>query len=60
MLSEVKNLKSIFTSGILLHSPEIETALTNWSNDIIEGITQTVKKIHKCYLKQTNVHPENK
>ncbi|ULQ60688.1 helix-turn-helix transcriptional regulator [Brucepastera parasyntrophica] len=40
-------------------SPEITTALTNWSNDIVEAVTQTVKNIQTCYLTQGNVPPEN-
>ena len=31
-------------------SSEITNALTNWSNDIVEAVAQTVKKIHNCYL----------
>jgi hypothetical protein len=33
-------------------SPEITTALTNWSNDIVEAVIQTVKDIQICYLTQ--------
>jgi len=40
-------------------SPEIATALTNWSNDIVEAVSQTVKNIQTCYLTQTNAPPEN-
>ena len=36
-------------------SPEIKTALTNWSNDIVEAVNQTVKNIQTCYLKQKKV-----
>ena len=39
-------------------SPEITTALTNWSNDIVEAVTQTVKNIQAFYLKQSNVPPK--
>jgi transcriptional regulator with XRE-family HTH domain len=39
-------------------SPEITTALTNWSNDIVEAVAQTVKNIHTCYLTQSNLPPE--
>jgi transcriptional regulator with XRE-family HTH domain len=35
-------------------SPEITTALANWSNDIVKAVTQTVKDIHICYLTQKN------
>ena len=41
-------------------SPEISTALANWSNDIIEAVTQTVKDIKTCYLTQVNAPPEKK
>jgi transcriptional regulator with XRE-family HTH domain len=34
-------------------SPEIETALTNWSNDIVTAVSKTVKDIQTCYLTQT-------
>jgi len=40
-------------------SPEITTALTNWSNDIVEAVSQTVKNIQTCYLTQTDAPPEN-
>ncbi|MCL1927966.1 MAG: helix-turn-helix transcriptional regulator [Treponema sp.] len=40
-------------------SPEISTALTNWSNDIVEAVTQTVKDIQTCYLIKANEPPEN-
>ena len=40
-------------------SPEIATALTNWSDDIVKAVTQTVKNIQTCYLTQSNVPPEN-
>jgi transcriptional regulator with XRE-family HTH domain len=40
-------------------SPEITTALTNWSNDIVKAVTQTVKDIQTCYLTQANEPPEN-
>ena len=39
-------------------SPEIATALTNWSNDIVEAVTQRVKDIQTCYLTQANLPPE--
>ena len=39
-------------------SPEITTALTNWSTDIVEAVTQTVEHIQTCYLMQANVPPE--
>ena len=32
-------------------SPEITTALANWSNDIVEAVSQAVKDIQACYLK---------
>ena len=40
-------------------SPEIKTDLTNWSNDIVEAVAQTVKNIKTCYLSQKNVPPKN-
>jgi transcriptional regulator with XRE-family HTH domain len=40
-------------------SPEISAALTNWSKDIVEAVSQTVKNIQTCYLTQTNAPPEN-
>ena len=40
-------------------SPEITTALTNWSNDIVEAVSQTVKNIQAVYNTQANVPPEN-
>ena len=40
-------------------SPEITTALTNWSNDIVEAVSQTVKNIQAVYHTQANVPPEN-
>ena len=40
-------------------SPEITTALTNWSNDIVEAVSQTVKDINTCYLTRANDSPEN-
>jgi len=39
-------------------SQEVTTALTNWSNDIIETVTQTVKDIQTCYLAKENIPPE--
>ena len=36
-------------------SSEITVSLTNWSNDIIEAVTKTVKKIHNCYLSQGEI-----
>ena len=39
-------------------SQEVTIALTNWSNDIVEAVTQTVKHIQACYLSQENVQPE--
>ena len=40
-------------------SPEITTALANWSNDIVEAVTMAVKDIQTCYLAQANKQPEN-
>jgi len=40
-------------------SPEITTALTNWSNDIVEAVAHAVKKIHNCYLPQINTPSKN-
>ena len=40
-------------------SPEMTTALTNWSNDIVEAVAQAVKNIQTCYLIQSNIPPEN-
>jgi transcriptional regulator with XRE-family HTH domain len=34
--------------------PEMTTALTNWSNDIVDAVGQAVKDIQTCYLSQTN------
>jgi len=39
-------------------SPEIATALTNWSADIVQAVAQTVKNIHDCYLTQTDGAPD--
>jgi transcriptional regulator with XRE-family HTH domain len=39
-------------------SPEITTALANWSNDIVKAVTQSVKDIQTCYL--TQVEPPEK
>jgi transcriptional regulator with XRE-family HTH domain len=39
-------------------SPEITTALTNWSNDIVEAVGQAVKDIQTCYLTQANLPSE--
>jgi len=40
-------------------SPEIATALDNWSNDIVEAVAETVKKIHTCYLTQAKIKSDN-
>ena len=40
-------------------SPETESLLKNWSNDIAEAVTQTIKKIYKCYLPQGNNPPDD-
>jgi len=40
-------------------SPEIAASLTNWSTDIVEAVTQTVKKIHDCYLPRANIPPDS-
>ena len=39
-------------------SQEVTTALTNWSNDIVEAVALTVKNIHDCYLKQADIPSE--
>jgi transcriptional regulator with XRE-family HTH domain len=38
--------------------PEMTTALTNWSNDIVDAVNQAVKDIQACYLTQKNEPPE--